>query len=261
MADGNGNGNGKGALHQLLAVEPSLKGAASKILAETRKTFTGKQTHFHESQRRYVCSIENDPGFPDESSPMSTTVGEKLAHVAEVVGPFIDAGLQIDRTNQEAVADLAFGDKTIANIPSTALLRLDHRLGELRQIMDSIPTLDPNTSWTADSDMGKGIWKAEEEVKHRTTKEEGFEVVVNATDKHPAQYERVSKDVHHGTWTTRKWSGELSVSQKYEILKRLDTLQNAVKKAIAEANRREHSKAAIASDVFEFLFGDIALSR
>jgi hypothetical protein len=168
MADGNGNGNGKGALHQLLAVEPSLKGAASKILAETRKTFTGKQTHFHESQRRYVCSIENDPGFPDESSPMSTTVGEKLAHVAEVVGPFIDAGLQIDRTNQEAVADLAFGDKTIANIPSTALLRLDHRLGELRQIMDSIPTLDPNTSWTADSDMGKGIWKAEEEVKHRT---------------------------------------------------------------------------------------------
>jgi hypothetical protein len=250
-----------GMLHELLAVEPSLKGAAAKILAEAKKTFSTRATHFHEAHRSYACAVDGDPGFPDEHSPMSTTVGEKLDHVAEVVGPFIDAGFQIDLTNQGATATLEVAGIKIEDVPSTALLRLDHRLAELRQVLDVIPTLEPNTEWESDGDKGQGIWKARDEQKHRTTKEEGFEVVVEATDRHPAQYERVTRDVHHGTWTGRRWSGELSVSQKYEVIKRLDQLQTAVKKAIAEANRVEHSKNAVADTIFGFLLGDIPRKR
>lgn len=35
-----------GKLHELLAVEPDLKGAAEKIIAETINTFTKKPNHF-----------------------------------------------------------------------------------------------------------------------------------------------------------------------------------------------------------------------
>lgn len=250
-----------GILHELLAVEPSLKGAAIKILGEAEKTFKDRGTHFHGMVRSYECAKDGDVGFPDESSPLVTTVGEKLAHVAEIVSPWIDAGLQIDRTNLETAATLHIGDVAIENVPATFLLRLDHRLSELRKVFNAIPTLEPKHDWSPDADKGQGVWQAKEERKNRSVKEEGFEIIVKSDEHHPAQYERVMRERHHGVYVSKSWSGELSVSQKYEIMKRLDALQAAVKKALASANRIDHNKDKIAEQVFTFLLGDIPQKR
>ena len=42
-----------GKLHELLAVEPDLKGASEKIIGETINTFTKKQHHFIGRHKSY----------------------------------------------------------------------------------------------------------------------------------------------------------------------------------------------------------------
>jgi hypothetical protein len=82
-----------------------------------------------------------------------------------------------------------------------------------------------------------------------------------ATEQHPAQIEKWAEDVRIGTYTTKRWSGMLTPREKYEILSRIDILQQSVKRALSEANRTPHSKDRIASQIFEFIHGDLDMTR
>lgn len=242
-------------LHEVLAVEPSLRSAADSVVNETVKTLSNKREHFIELNKSFKVvnpEYENDPGFPSEHSPMVTTVPKKLRHLVEILSKAIDAGFQIDKTNMQATADLEFDGKTIKDVPATFLMRLDKKLSDLRRVVSAIPTLDPKYDWAKDE--ATGTYRSEDEQTHRTTKKPDFKIVSEATDKHPAQIEQITIDRFHGTWTKKRWSGELSVSDKYEINRRLDEIQNAVKRALAAANRIEHSTDKIAGDVLGYLF-------
>ena len=75
-----------GKLHELLAVEPDLKGAAEKILAETVNTFSKKEGHFKAQVRTYEPVDDEGLKLPDERTEMVTTVGDKLEWTWERVG-------------------------------------------------------------------------------------------------------------------------------------------------------------------------------
>ncbi len=249
-----------GQLHEVLAVFPSTKGAAAKILAETLKTFKDKKHLFGESLKTYRHLIENEAEHykqPEEHSVMGTTVGQKLAHMAEFVGPFIDAGFQIDTTNTRAVAAISVQDLTLPALPATFLMQFDKRLGELRKIYDEMPTLDPKRKWTEDESRGDGVYTADVEVTHVTRKETKYEVVTEATEHHPAQ---IVKDVvvkRVGENTTKFWSGMVTPREKKGVIARLDVLQKAVKRALAEANRIDHSVDKISEKVFKYIHGGL----
>ncbi len=57
-----------------------------------------------------------------------------------------------------------------------------------------------------------------------------------ATPQHPAQVQKIVKDVPEGTWKTVKYSGAMPQDQIDAISERLEKLQKAVKSARAEAN-------------------------
>ena len=249
-------------MHEVLAVFPAVKGAATKIAAETAKVFQGKHEHFEALHRAYEPFKEGEEhAEPDEVAEMATTVGEKLSHLAEIFGPAIDAGFQIDTTNMVATGTIEVDGLKLEGVPATFLMQLDKRLNELRGVYQAIPTLDPKFQWGDAADRGAGVFKANDEVRYRTEKQFVHKVVVEPTENHPAQIDKWAEDKRIGKYVTQRWSGRISVRQKYEVLKRIDTLQKAVKRALSEANSIEHSDGTIADKLFAFINGDIPLSR
>ena len=254
-----------GQLHEVLAVLPGLKGAANKILQETLKVFSSRQQLFEGGIKTYRPTEEGGNPEQPQIHHMATTVGEKLAHLAEIFSPFVDAAFQVDMTNRDAVATIKVDDLEIKDVPSTFLLQLDKRLTELRGVYDALPTLDPKFKWTQAADKGKGIADAEPEISYRTSKKLRHKVLTEAVVRDgvglPAQIEKWTEDVRIGEWTSKRWSGMITVSQKYELLKRLDEIQKAVKKGISQANRVDHKKDKVASKIFAFLHGNLPLHR
>ena len=81
--------------------------------------------------------------------------------------------------------------------------------------------------------------------------------MVPPTDKHPAQVKELVLDKPIGTLVTQEWSSLITVSQKGDMLDRVEELLRAVKKARARANELELDvrQNKIGTDVLKFIVG------
>jgi hypothetical protein len=229
-------------LHELLAVEGSLDGTAKQILAETITTFSKKPEHFtalHRQYEPYIDGKENE--LPSEDRTLVTTVPAKLWYTFNTVSNWLDAVLQKERTNQDARADIVIGDMVLATgIPATFLLGLESKLTEIRNVIACIPTLQPGIVWEIDPTIGSDVYRAKNTSERiRTQKITKPVVMYEATDKHPAQVEKVSEDVAIGKYIETHWSSMLSPADKSSMLGRVDTLLRAVKQARQRANNTD----------------------
>lgn len=252
-----------GKQHELIAVEGELKGAFRKILNETVATFKNRASHFIASLRQYAPFDENDPDvLADERSEMVTTVNEKLDYMfAQHVIPFVDAVLQKEATNQKAVASVEVEGVVIGeNLPATFLLGMEEKLKDIRQVIDAIPTLQPGIAWDEDEKHEKAaagpiyVTRYPQE-KRRTKKMVQHKILVQATDKHPAQVEKWNEDTPIGKFTEKVWCGMLSPAAKSAMLGRIDRLSRAVKQARQRANEAEIENIRVAKGMFEYVLG------
>lgn len=251
-------------LHKLLSVVAGLKGAANKILQESLQVFRAKGHLFDGRLKTYKPDADDGDTIPEEREPLVTTVGEKIAHMVEMASPGIDAAFQVEDTNRSAAADITLEDGTVIaeNVPVTFLLQFDKQLNAMRTVYDAIPTRDPKFDWVEDPDAGKGVsTTAYPEQGNRLLEEIVPLVLYEATEKHPAQVKEQKKSVKVGVWTTKRWTGKISPTQKYELMSRIDQLQRAVKQAMSKANETEHSSRKIAEGLFSFINGDLPLAR
>lgn len=243
-----------GKLHELLAVEPDLKGAAEKILAETVNTFTKKEGHFKSQVRTYEPTDDEGQKLPDERTEMVTTVMDKLAWTWKKVGKYLDAVAQKETANTQASAVVELnGEKLFGGkpLPATLLLALEGRLRQIREAYNSIPTLEPGERWIWDSQTRS--YCADPKESFKTKKVRKNHVKAEATDKHPAQVEVYHEDVIVGIWTTKKWSGALTPAEKADVLERVDELVRAVKQARQRANSHEVEPVALAKEMYEYI--------
>jgi hypothetical protein len=247
-----------GKLHELLAVEGSLKGVSDKLVAEATSTFK-KPEHFSGYDKLLIMFKDEDQQgvIGAEHREIVTTVHAKLDYVSETVGRYFDALLQKEKTNQQAVADVVVdGIAIVNNAPATYLLNMESRLNELRVMYDAIPTLAPGISWEEDTTIGKGVYKTkypEETIK--TAKAFKHHVLVPPTDKHPAQVEKWEEQVATGKWQTTKYSGMLTPAEKSLIIGRLDKLIMSIKKARQQANCQEIVQDEIGAKIFSYIHG------
>lgn len=244
-----------GKLHEVLAVEPDLKGAAEKIIAETISTFSKKAGHFQSQIRRYQAIDENGESLPDENQEMVTTVPKKLEWTQKVVAKYLDALASKEVSNTVASGVIEIDGKPIIEraLPATLLLALEGKLKQLREVYNAIPTLDPGEQWNWDDKTR--TYESAPTKSFRTKKVMKNHVKAPATDKHPAQVDVYTEDVQVGSWTTRKWSGALTPSQKADLLERIDELIQAVKRARQRANDCEAAKINIADTLFKYIHG------
>lgn len=243
-----------GKLHELLAAEEDLKGMAKRITAETEVTFNKKQSHFVEQIVEFEPLEEGKQTMIEGHTPMIETVNGKLDYFANAMSQYLDAFYQKEDTNTIAKADIVLDDNSVLakDVPATALLGLERELKKIHQVYSNIPTLEPTMVWEDDNNTGAGIRLASQ-AKVRTKKIVKPFVLAEATDRHPAQVEKVSEDVPVGTLKTIYRSSKLTPARKSELLGRVDALSRAVKKARMRANSVEHKTTTIGKSIFNYL--------
>jgi hypothetical protein len=218
-------------LHEVLAVDKDLEQVVSKVVAEAVITFTKKTDHFTghvRTLRMFDEARKQEEAGQGEVKELTTTVPEKLKYVTEHVVRHYDALAQKEATNQLAKASIILpdGSTLLADVPATLLLGLENKLARLRELYDSIPTLQPGVEWELDPQAAfKGVYKAtHDEVGLKTEKDFNYRILVQPTDKHPAQIEKWNIDKPVGEYTRKRTSGMLTPKAKSDLLGRLDDL-------------------------------------
>jgi hypothetical protein len=247
-------------LNEILSIENDLKGQYEKILTESKATFDKKADHFlghHKSLKMFDQSREHEEAAQEQHKELVTTVQEKLDHSWKTLAKYFDLLLVKESTNQSACADLVVDGTVLAEkVPATFLLGMEDRLKKVRELYDSIPTLQPGTAWTPDATQRKGVYHAEHPEKTlRTEQTIKSKVLYEATKEHPAQLDKWTEQIPIGTYTTERWSGMLSPAEKARLMERIDTLLGAAKKARQRANQTDITKREIAKSFFEYIHG------
>jgi len=246
----------KQALHALLAVEPELKGEFDKILAEGKKTFKDKSGHFdahHRTLKMKDASRQQEEAAGEDHKAMVTTVPAKLEYTGQAFKAYIDAVLQKELTNQKAKADLVIdGEVVLKDAPATFLLALENKLKYFRAMAEEVPTWAPGIEWKADEGMGKGVYKAQHpETALKTEQIIKPQVLYPATDKHPAQVDKLSEQVPVGLFVKVRWTGTVSPAQKSDLLGEIDKIIRYVKQARMSANETQIEYGKVAEKLFE----------
>jgi hypothetical protein len=244
-----------GKQHELLAVETNLKGQSDRVVTETKKVF-GKAAHYFQGQtRRYLPIDDEGQKFADEDVDLNTTVADRLDYTFDMMIKAIDASAQKETTNCVAKADIMIGnDVLISNVPATALLTLESRLKEIRGVIEAAPTLQAGLGWERD-DTTENVWKSKPIETVKMKKKTDFKVIVKPTEHHPAHVEQVTEDVLIGKWVTTKLSGEITSTEKHEMLAKCDELFREVKKARARANNTEVQHVEYGKTLIDFILG------
>ena len=251
-----------GKLHQLLAVHDSLQTTFKKVVEEGISTFTKKDNLFQGLTSETVSKLEEtDPRYSEfpsstETVPVAETVVSKLEYILTHACKFFDASYQIDTANTKAVADVVMEDgKVIAkSLPAVTILFLENKFKTIRGLIEAVPTLDPAKVWTPRNDMPGVYANPPVSVPVMELVKEHI-VIVNATDKHPAQVGIKESRVPRAVKTTTTLSGRISTLEKSHLLARCDALINALKKARQTANDIDHSNANISESFVNYLFG------
>lgn len=241
------------ALHELLAIEKTRTSQAVKLLKETLAKFLKAPQYFRgyeKSLKMIVDSAENTAieSAARESAALPTTVPETLSYVMEHWVKAEDVIYQINASNRNAVADLYFNGEVIAKqVPVDELMGLETRLTALRGVLAEMPTLSAHSKWelmtTSDKD---GVWVIESpETTVKTEKVMTPVVLSPATDKHPAQIDKVVVNKPVGTFSIIKYNGGATSAQKAAVLGNIDELLTEVKSARMRANQVEIANVKI----------------
>lgn len=249
-------------MHELLAVESNLSDQADARRKETiSNTFEKKKTHFAKKIVTFFPLREGADPVTEEQLGMQTTVPQEIKWLSSHLERALDAAYQIDEANTKARADVVLDDGStlLKDVPATQLLQLQKRVQEIKEFVLAIPTLDPSKGFEKDENEGKNVYKARLVVKTRTQKTRVKFVKYDATDKHPAQVDVYDDDLPTGSIQTQEWSGFITVTDKSEMLDRVEELARAVKKARARANEVEVDVKGlkIAGTLLNHVFGKV----
>jgi hypothetical protein len=245
-------------LHELLAVQGSLSGQASKVRGDLAVTFD-KKKHLFEGRKKTFQPLAEDaqPTVEDQQDIQSTVAGE-IKWISTHLAKALDVAYHVDLANTAAKADIVAEDGTVLvkDIPATTLLQLEKRVTEWKDLIAAIQTLDPAKSFVPDKAHGEGHFKARDVVKQRKVKTKKLYIKYEATDKHPAQTELVDEDVPTGTILEQEWSALITPAKKADLLDRVETLHRAVAKARSKANDHaiETKDHKIGVTLLEFVF-------
>ena len=248
-----------GKLHELLAVEDSLLTKFKKLVEEGVDTFSKKEHLFKGATIRQESAFEKDDiqykEYPDitETVPVQETVASKLDYIAESASHYFDSVASKDATNCTAKSDLVIdGTVVISNVPAVTLLFIENKFKSLRNLLESIKTLDQAKVWAGSSDQ-LNVFRAPETSKVAKVPVEEHVIIVQSTDKHPAQ---VAKTTKHQIVATRyqvEMSGLITSARKSDLMGKCDKIINAAKQARQRANDISIDQRVVGKHLFDYL--------
>lgn len=232
-------------LHELLAAEKTATNARDAMAKDTLNKFEKGDNYFTGFTKTLKLLTGDTTTNEDlqkaarQDKTLPTTVVSTLHYYLAYWAKAENVLASKNKTNTTAVADIIFEGQTIAqDVPVDELMGLEVRLGELRKLAVSIPTLDASRDWKIDLNAAQpGTWKAVHPVvTTKTEKDTRAVVLYDATKEHPAQVKEVISDKVIGTFTQENVSGATTAIQKALVIATLDELVTAVKQARTRAN-------------------------
>lgn len=230
-------------LHEILAVEQGTATNAKYLTTELLKKFSTKQTLFAGQIKEHQIFSEDEQHLKQATDylEVQSTVDAQLAYVGNELANYWTVFFQKEETNQQAKADIIVDGVVLYEaVPATALLGMETKLTQLMALYSAIPTLDAAKAWEEAPAIGEGIFQtkhAQERIQQRS--EDEYVTVAPATDRHPAQVIKQTKDVAVGKYTVSSLSGAIPSVDKAERIQRLTALIRAVKQARQRANQAE----------------------
>lgn len=240
-------------LNQVVAIE---KGVNSRATAEISEVYrmVQKPVLFNGFNKSYKPVDEDGEKYPDESQKVQMNTTDLLQRAKEAKVELFDTVAQKDYANMSATADVVVDGKVLVKqAPVPYLLFLEKQLTDIRTFVGALPVLDPNEDWALDA--GNGIYKSKAVTTHRTKKVTKPLVLFPATDKHPAQTQVITEDVVVGFWEQVKMSGAMEERAQKALLKKVESLLDAVKQAREEANNSDAPKVDVGGELLGYIFG------
>lgn len=242
-------------LHEIIAAEPNVTGVFNSMREETLKVFDKPDNFLRIVQEKKHFNEEDTRLDTSETKELVTTVKDRLNYLLnKSFSNYLDLQITKDATNQVAKADLVVGDTVVAkDVPGTMLLQLEKELKSIRELVLKAPTLQAGPVWVTDPNEPNLMVVEQPKVTFTTKKTMKPVILVQATDKFPAQVEKVNEDVAVAKIETKTWSGMLTSKEKAEILSRVDALLVAAKRARQRANSAEVVRTKIGKAVADFI--------
>lgn len=240
-------------LAQMIAVEKGVKQRANKRLGGLQRELVTRLPQMSGLTRTYRPINDEDPErLPAESVRVQVKAEEILDQVAETMTDLFDVVYTREAGNTGATAHIQVGDVIVAeDVPVTYLLFLDKQLDDLLTILRSLPVLDPAEDWTYDQNAS--VYRTPQRVTTRAKKIPFPFVKAAATDKHPAQVETQFEDKIVGFWDKTTFSGALPADRVFQLVRRTEALQRAVRSARELANATQVEQRKIGQRVFDYL--------
>jgi hypothetical protein len=238
------------------------QGHAVGFEKDTRKRTSAEMTELYHAVQRsdafdgfsktYDPISDDGMKLPAESKRVQQRMDELLAKAGVIFTESIDASATKDYGNVLTGADVIVDGRVLVNnAPAPFLIYLKHRLIDLRTFVSTAPVLDSNFDWSKDENSG--LFKTAPVQSHRTSKETVPIVKYDATDKHPAQTELITKDTIVGHWSQVKQSGALPQVERERLLKKIAKVIAAVEAAIVEANSITVEDKFVGSGIADYI--------
>ena len=244
--------------HALLAVLATKKKTADDTLADTKRTFGKIDTYFSGSVKTTKAHDEARSKELDgtEHQALTTTVPVKLQHTTGLLAGYLDVICAIDTGNTIAKADFVLGGKTVLeNVPAPTLIAIEREFKKLLEVLKDAPTHPLGKEWEEDKDaQHPGTYKTVHDVVTKRTEQTIVaQVLAPATDKHPAQVDKLSVQKAIADITTSFQTGTISSAEKARLCERCQEIITAAAEALTRANDVEVNAAKIGDKLYAFV--------
>jgi hypothetical protein len=241
-------------LNQIIAIASGKKSSCIAAITEINKKMQ-KVDLFSGLKRVYQPLDEEGEKIPSESKIVQQKVKTLLSDAGDLLVGMFDVIAMQEFANCNARADIKVGGTVIASqVPVTYLMFLEKQLDNVKTVVSNVPVLSADVNWTQ-SESDPTVYVSDTVMTTRTKKIPKAFVKTPATDKFPAQVDVFTEDVIVGNWSKIDISGAIPIRERDAILKRVDTLRDAVKVAREEANSVSADKVEIGRAIMSFILG------
>lgn len=254
-------------LATLLAITENLTNSFKKNIADYVSTFKNNQGWFKGENKTFTVN----PGMQDLPNErgeklVQFTVEEQLDWIENTHSNYIDSLFSLEATNASGLvkAELVVEGKSLGMYSSLELLRLKSILdsGEVTKMYETIPVRDSSEIWintTVDNYQKRSIFENKLLEFERYTSTNDSRILLDPNvDKDSPSYKPVVVEFKTnqviGKGTYQKYSGEWTLLQRAELLRRKTVLGTAIKQALEVANQAEAiSSEMTAKKLFNYL--------
>lgn len=248
----------------LLGLREKLEKTFGGMLDDFLSKFKNKQGIFQGWNKTY----EPLEGFADDPTKrsfqkVSGTVQEQLDWFKQYTQDYFGTVLSIEKTNSTGIkSELVVAGKNWGEYSVLELLRLKSIMdGKMKAVISELPIRDEKVIWsktTKDYYGNRDVWETPVAEGFSKTTLKRTEIIndphIKESPNRPPVATQIETQVNIGHNTEQKFSGEITMLQRAEILAKYDQLYNGIIEALENSNNVDAAESDLGKKFIEYIF-------